>query len=356
MSLLLMPDEILATVFGNLSKHALAMSAYVCRRLHTLAVEALYRDIAFQSLSYHSEGHASPRDVFKFCDLLRTLATKPSLTFLMRSFYLQAWHVTRFFTPSLVISQKSLEFPSLTSLEFEYGSMTLENLSDVLQRTPMLRYLHCKFNLNYQDDGSFVKHFDLELLGHALKHVSNTIEELAITMSRSYEERPEEHDAWDIRYREYHPIGHLGSVLRDCVHLNRLTTQISILLGENHSTKVSLLDVLPLNLLQLRIVDPSKRFSGGEWPDSMLVDKLFDYLRDGAIKAGLKHLFVHVQASEVVDLQDVRHNLGYDEDDWEKLKRLVLSNKYDFSYDQNIVSINTQEDPCEQLICEICSP
>ena len=223
----------------------------------------------------------------------------------------------------------------------------------------MLRRLYCKFKLNYMDDGSDIRYFDLESLGHALKLVSNTIEELALTLSRCYDDQMEDDDIWNSPYREHELRGHLGSVLRGCLHLERLTTQISILLGVTHDTKIALLDVLPLTLLQLRLVDASHTVSLGEWLDPMLVDKLFNYLGDGAIKAGLKHLFVDSQASQGgfgVDLPGGICVLRYDENEWVKLKRLVLSNHYDFSYDQNIVWINTLKDPCEHLICEMRLP
>ena len=184
-----MPDEILATIFQNLPTHALAISRCVCRRFHNLAAESLYRDISFQAPSHYSEQQARPRDVLKFGNLLRTLAVNPSLTFYTKSFYLQAWHVTAFFKSSPTVFQKPLVFPSLTSLEFEYGSMTVQNLTDVLYRTPMLRRLYCKFKLNYMDDGSGIRYFDLESLGHALKLVCNTIEELALTLSRCYDDQ-----------------------------------------------------------------------------------------------------------------------------------------------------------------------
>lgn len=359
MSLLVMPDEVLATIFENLSKHAVAMSACVCRRFHNLAVEPLYRDIAFQAPSHYSEEQAGPRDVFKFYNLLRSLAVDPSLTLHIRSFYLQAWHVTAFFKSSLTVFQKPLEFPSLTSLEFEYGSMTIQNLTDVLHRTPMLRRLYCKFNLIYKQDGLDVRCLDFESLGHALKLVSNTMEELALTLDTCYDNQFEDDDIWNSPYRVYKLKGHLGSALRDCLNLKRLTTQISILLGVTHDTKISLLDVLPLTLLQLSLVDASHTVGLGEWLDPMLVDRLFDYLHDGAIKAGLKHLFVDTQASQGgfgVDLPGGIRVLRYDENEWAKLKRVVLSNHYDFSYDQNIVWINTLQDPCEQLICEMRLP
>ena len=142
----------------------------------------------------------------------------------------------------------------------------------------------------------------------------------------------EEDYSWTRSCREHRLRGHLGSVLRGCPHLKRLTTQTSILLGVTHDPNIALLDVLPL------------------------VDKLFIYLGDGPIKAGLKHLVVDSQASQGgfgVDLPGEIRVSRYDENEWVKLKELVLSNDYDLSYDQNIVWINTLKDPCEQLIREI---
>ena len=355
MSLPLMPDEILATIFQNLSNHALAMSACVSRRFYNLAVEPLYCHMAFHAPSYHSEEQAWPPDVIKFYNLLRGLAAKPNLTSHIKSFHLEAWHVTAFCNASPPVFQKPLEFPALTSLDLQYGSMTIQNLNDVLQETSMLRCLCCRFKLNHKSTDRYNPRFELESLGHALKLVSNTIEELTLTLNRCYDIEFDDYDIFNSPYREYQLRGHLGSVLRDCLHLQRLTTQISILLGVTDSTKIALLDVLPLSLLQLRLVDSFPTLPVIEWLDPRLVDKLFDYLGDGAIEAGLKHLFVDSQANHVrcsKDFPSGARVLRYEEHEWETLKRLVLSNHYDFSYDQNIVWINTLEQPCEQLICD----
>ena len=343
-----MPDEILSTIFENLPKPALAASACVCRRFHHLAVESLYRDIAFQATSHHTEEQARPTDILKFHIWLLTLAAKPNLIFRVKSLYLQAWYVTVFFRPSFPDIHKPLAFPSLTSLDFEYGSMTIQHLTDVLHRTPMLRCLSCKFNSLYKPESSDPHCFDFEALGHAIRLVTNTIQELALIWDTCYDTKFEDDDVWINPYCAYEFKGHLGSALRDCRNLKRLTTQISVLLGVTHHTEISLLDVLPLTLQQLKLVHASDTVDAGEWLNPMLIENLFDYLHDGAIQAGLKHLFVETQASPGgLDLPGGLPVLRYHEHEWMKLKRLVESNHYDYSLDQDIVCINTLQDPCD---------
>lgn len=288
---MILPDEILSSIFSLLPQSHLLPITRVCRRLYEIVQPLLYRSIAS-----HAKSEALHNDVpstqYQSCHLLtRTLLNDPPLASLMKTFTMEARH------PSILIEDLStttdaqgegtLSFPSLKTLILRHAQIQGPTFRKLLTLTPKVEVLDCNFECDANPFDKYHAMFlDCSELGSALlSSLSATLVQLKISVEfvtsaaleidngGSYEGR----DAWGIK-------GRLGTSLKGMRALRRLEVPWSVLLGWLKRDRIPLKECLPSELRDLVLAHDLGFFMNYEWDDERVcVSSLMEYVdADGA--------------------------------------------------------------------------